>query len=719
MRVSRSISLKKSVNFVGKHSFATLSYMSNPQKSVESSVSTGASSNVAHQAGTVQDPRYYEKFTFEKDFLVDKSSMKSMYRVPEGGFVVADMNELNKYIPEGLSGPVQDALNMKSVDSESVWMVREGGKLLCKVIDEHNANMSVSDKKTKEVDAEVVSKRHIHIPSLTDRNEWSDNVLKVTHYGKDLVNFEMEQLQGATKYVQLVKKDECAVEKCISSLKQEKKLPDKILLTGERGCGKSFILTQAVLHARKADWLVVYIPSGWEQTCEGSYVEPPLVPLPEQSVSNGDMDILTSMSTITKPSVHNPLYQQMLDNEANPQVFDNIFQSASALRSLHRAHAKELRAIPITYSNSNDNSVHYRKLYNQKNNIMESNADVAAAVAKQTERYSSVDALEMLRGLFLQSAEKILSAPGRSNMKFQQLRQFVEGEDNFPDQDALDADILKDFSMQDFEFKTLEDLVLFGLAVRGAAGSVFMHVIEELKLNVNNNKIMFAVDQYNTFEAPSAYSWNMRPITGKNLCVPRALYGITKKKADNDKYSIKNGIFIASTSHTHEEGVKETFYDAIKSIPLCIRVPNYSQMEYFAAMRHYAHLCRLTEFVTISQLLTYRMLCRSNPYEMRQNCFLYFTSLGMNSYLDMENYAYLAPAGLGNMQNVSQMLQIQKNNLASPENEAKPLEEMSHSEIAANNIIYFGVTEEQKRQKMAELDSKFHEFKKNFKGVQN
>jgi len=505
----------------------------------------------------------------------------------------------------------------------------------------------------------------------------------------------------------------------MSALKQEKELPDKILLTGERGSGKSFILTQAVLHARKADWLVVYVPRGWEQTCEGSYVEPALVPLPEQSVSNGDMDILTSMSTITKPSVNNPLHQQMLDNEEKPQVFDNIFQSASALRGLYRAHAKELRATPITYSNSNDNSVHYRNLYNQKNNIIESNVAVAAAVAEQSERQSSVDALQMLRGLFLQSAEKILSAPGRGNMKFQQLRQFVEGEDNFPDQDALDADILQDFSMQALEFKTLEDLVLFGLAYRGAAGSVFMHVMEELKLNVNNHKIMFAVDQYNTFEAPSAYSWNMRPIAGKNLCVPRALYGISKKKADNSNYNIQNGIFIASTSHTHEEGVQETFYDAIKSVPMCIRVPNYSQMEYFSAMRHYSHLCRLTEFVTISQLLTYRMLCRSNPYELRLNCFLYFTSLGMNSHLDMDSYAYLAPAGLGNMQNISQMMHIQKNNLASPANESKPLEELPHSEIAANNIIFYGVTEEQKRQKMAELDSKFHEFKKNFKGVHN
>lgn len=695
-------------------SLSSLSYKK-PKATVSAAVNADSA---AKESALVRDSRYYEKYTFEKDFLTPVS--KNIYAVPEGGFIEVDPVQLDKYLPEGMCGPVEDGLELNNPTKKGkpVWMVREGTKMLCRLIDEYDAHLHNKNKSSgkEPVIHEVIHSRRVHVPQLTDKDEWSDNVIKITRYGKDLVNASNEKLQGKTNYMRIHKKEDCVVDSCIDQIKHEIKaetertgnnsleFPDKVMLMGERGVGKSTVLTQAVLHARKNGWLVVHVPRGWEQTCEGGYIEPAAVPLPDQIVSNGDLDILTTMKPILKPSVRNPLYYaahsqlvggQVPENilsqaseDRKEQVFDNIFQSAVTLRGLYRAHASELKKIPLVYSHSNDNTAHYISLKNLQNNVpMTGDIGTEGADGKV---YTSIDAFELMRSQFLVSQEKVLSAPGRSHFNFMQIRELVEGEDNFKEQDALDSDILLNtngsasldggnngFDMKTFQFKTVEDLVLFGIAMRGSAGSAFMHIIEELK-RVTSHKVMFAVDQYNTFDAPSSYSWNMKRILGRDLCVPRALYGINKKRSvtDND-FKIANGMLICATSHTHEEGRALNYYNSIKSVPLAIRLPNYNQVEYFSFMRYYATMpSKLTEFVPLSQLLTYRTLCNSNPYEVRLNCFMYFAALGMNNNIDTNSFHYLLP---------------------DPDDEASVAEE--------------------KIAKLRELEQNFGEFKKTFKGV--
>ncbi len=717
--------------------FSSLSFKSTVSDPAAAAAASSAAATAATAAaGSAQDPRFYEKYTFEKDFMM--SSPKSMYTVPEGGFVAVDAAELERYLPEGMSSKAEEGLNVgvtgtgaasqkgQQQAERRVWMVRESSKMLCRLVDEYDVHLQGRSEAIKAASSvrvsEIAHQRRVHVPQLTDREEWADNVLKVTRYGADLVNASVEPLQGKTNYVRVHQKEDCAVDSAVDGIRaamraeserfpdREISFPDKVMLTGGRGGGKSTVLTQAVLHARRNGWLVVHIPRGWEQTCEGAYVEPAVVPLPAQIVSNGDLDILTSMDTILKPSVQNPLYyaahSQLVDGQVpeerrgdspgqrQEQVFDNVFQSAVALRGLHRAHAQQLREIPLSYSTSNDNSAHFRRLRDSLEGVLPVNGRSTGEGDGQV--YSSVDALQLLREQFLAAQEKVLSAPGRANFSFLQLRELVEGDDSFADQDKLDAPILNatngsgapaagsgGFDMRSFEFKTLEDLLLFGLAVRSSAGSVFMHLIEELKLlggegqAPSPHKVMFAVDQYNCFDAPSSYRWNKRVIMGRDLCVPRALYGLSKKRGVTDAYRINNGMLLCATSHTHEEGRDISYYDAIKSIPVAIRVPNYNQAEYLAAMRYFASLpSRMTEFVTLNQLLNYRALCASNPYEVRLNCFLYFAALGMNDNIDMDSFHYLLPAA-------------------------------GDSAAAVD----------EKRTALRELDAKFGDFRKTFKGI--
>ncbi len=84
--------------------------------------------------------------------------------------------------------------------------------------------------------------------------------------------------------------------------------PDRMMLIGERGSGKSVILNQAVLHARKNGWLCMFIPNGFEHSHGGMYVQP---------------------------------------TPGKSGFYDNTMMSAELLRGLYRAHIQQLNDIQV------------------------------------------------------------------------------------------------------------------------------------------------------------------------------------------------------------------------------------------------------------------------------------------------------------------------------------------------------------------------------------
>ena len=187
----------------------------------------------------VNHSRYHEKYTFAKDFA---SSSKSIYLFPEGGFQEVSTVELDKYLPEGLSHGVEEVLNSNNSSSKSYWMIRESSKLLCRIVDEVNSKLLPLSKDTP-TNIEIIHKRSVHIPLLTDKEEWPNNVLQVTRYGNHLVNSSKKPLQGNVNYVDISKQSDCVVDSCLSNIYEQIEVenkktnrnvgfPDKILLTG-------------------------------------------------------------------------------------------------------------------------------------------------------------------------------------------------------------------------------------------------------------------------------------------------------------------------------------------------------------------------------------------------------------------------------------------------------------------------------------------------------
>jgi hypothetical protein len=84
--------------------------------------------------------------------------------------------------------------------------------------------------------------------------------------------------------------------------------PDRMMLIGERGSGKSVVLNQAVLHARKNGWLCMFVPDAFDHSHGGMYVEP----VPGKS-----------------------------------KLYDNTMMSAELLRGFYRAHADQINDLPV------------------------------------------------------------------------------------------------------------------------------------------------------------------------------------------------------------------------------------------------------------------------------------------------------------------------------------------------------------------------------------
>ena len=49
-----------------------------------------------------------------------------------------------------------------------------------------------------------------------------------------------------------------------------------------------------------------------------------------------------------------------------------------------------------------------------------------------------------------------------------------------------------------------------------------------------DHPVLFAVDEFNTWEVPSAFHYRMKAVTGKELCVPNALNFLGVKKTEGE-----------------------------------------------------------------------------------------------------------------------------------------------------------------------------------------
>lgn len=159
-----------------------------------------------------------------------------------------------------------------------------------------------------------------------------------------------------------------------------------------------------------------------------------------------------------------------------------------------------------------------------------------------------------------------------------------------------------------------------------------MELVEEIK-QVTTYPVLIAVDHYNTWDGNSAFTPENakkgRKYLGFDLCVPRALKFISKKKSENGINQLKNGIFLAATSHKHVEGKQITYENHRRSVPFVLRVPIYSQREYLSAVAYYSSCNQAPTDATLNELLAFRIHSGSIPWLVRREACGFFLPKAM------------------------------------------------------------------------------------------
>lgn len=466
-------------------------------------------------------------------------SMRSPIRLLSGYTPLAK-DELEATIPEGLAGDMDAEFAFSGKHS---WMHREETKIVHSLIDNYQQLLTAS--------------------TPSDANPFVES-LKVNH----------------------------STGKVYSSGKD---IPNKVLLTGDRGVGKSVVLNQSVLHAREQGWIVLFIPNGWDHAQNGFYIEP-----------------ISSRNGVT--------------NIPDNNLFDNVEMTLNVLRGFYQAHGEKLATIELRDAES---------------------------IAKKYESFLKKFTVRFNRALEMK---------GRSELNFFELRRVILDEDHIDEEYEGDKSILEDFSYANSTIKNLSDLVLLGIAHHDLAGLVFLDLVEELK-ELTSTPVLFAVDQYNSWDNESAFSYRNVTISPRQMCVPYSLSFLSKARGEMEHWQVKNGLCIAAVSLkslSYKQKNVQLYKDAISSIPVTIYVQPYNDTEFEAACQHYETERHSHVTPNEQHLKSFQMLVESNPGEMLKQFTPYFYGISDGSEIKNRDHPLLSAQDLGDNEASDAMEQLEE-----------------------------------------------------------
>ena len=429
--------------------------------------------------------------------------------------------ELAQFLPEGLAGEIESEFMFTG---KREWMERDAGKVVRAWIDNY------SSKGKSKVVAE---------------GDGSGSKINIFRYGANImkdVTDEKLVVEAFSGKLKLIADDGLAGG-----------MPDRVMLTGERGVGKSVILNQAVIHARKKGWICLFVPDGFDHSHGGIYVEP----MP-----------------------------------GNAKLYDNTMMSANLLRGFYRAHREQIDIIPIK-------------------NI--------ALLEKFTKHIVKFQA----------KWELALKVPGRESLNFTAMRAIILGADFDEEEYSPDNELLAEFDFLNLEPKTLGDLVCMGIAFHELSGAAVVDLVDELRnLDDESMPVLFAVDQFNSWELMSPYQYKEQKLHSRDIAVPSALSFISRKKSTVEEWSMKNGLCLGATSFRHSPlGGMDDYAASMSSIPLTVEIPRYSKTEFKTALEHY-DLSSMTERLPTGQEVeAFRMSVGNNPAEMMRQITKYMYRL--------------------------------------------------------------------------------------------
>eukprot|EP01035_Chromulina_nebulosa_P020497 gene20497-26591_t len=181
------------------------------------------------------DPKYILKYNHNDHF--DYSTVKNIHDIPEGGFTSISTEDEEAFLFEGYAG---EMFNEFLETNNNKIMVRQIDKVLTTLIDSHTIGFDKNSDDNTQAFTES-----IRLYDYTDRPEWMNTGLKINYYGSEI---KVPSTKDVSRDgITIVKGPGSVNHKILQQLKEKSnnKLPNKIVITGDAGVGKSVALTKA------------------------------------------------------------------------------------------------------------------------------------------------------------------------------------------------------------------------------------------------------------------------------------------------------------------------------------------------------------------------------------------------------------------------------------------------------------------------------------------
>jgi hypothetical protein len=157
------------------------------------------------------------------------SDVSNLYNMRSGSYFKVTESDVKKYLPEGFCKSLKKEFDHTK---QSMWMIRDTSKLVCRILDESEKKFKKSEVSSQSANStEVGLHSVIELPRYTDRQEWESAKLKCLVYG-EVLNSSSGDSKKEKRQFEISKGEGSLVDSIVSKLKKNG-IPDKILLSGK------------------------------------------------------------------------------------------------------------------------------------------------------------------------------------------------------------------------------------------------------------------------------------------------------------------------------------------------------------------------------------------------------------------------------------------------------------------------------------------------------
>jgi hypothetical protein len=418
----------------------------------------------------------------------------------------------------------------------------------------------------------------------------------------------------------------------------ETNLRHMILLDGPRGTGKSAILNHVVYYARKSDWIVVFVPNGYDHIGRGAFVRP-------SPMHEGLFD---------SPLLARQVLQNLLAAHKDKLVQLPIQDPARLARMQRFFERTQKRRMDLVRTTDGINFTGDINAFSGKRRTL-IKLFRGAYVGRGSGTSVSAGSSSHAAGKQASSTTATVKRTG-SSAKTPMPTMSVDDDGSNDAMGGANEGLRTKETMGPLglkEVQTLADLAQFGVEDVNVAGSALVELLAELR-EVDKFPVMFAIDEVNAWNAPFSkfffrnkvefeQATHVRQLRPYELGLVAAMMGGVSVRARWNEFNrLKRGVVVGATSYRYPDLTRVDYEPA--ALPLHFKLGNFSKQEYMAWVQHLRFMPGLDHFnqayCTLNQLHHLRATTGGNGGMLWREAMLWLsdTNTGFEPWRDLATH---------------------------------------------------------------------------------